>query len=231
MTDHVYTATHGGLVVQGIQEAQNDPISLASPVTSMTPDSLMAYCRANLESLDTQMEGIANEQQTTNGEQKALGDLDQMLQNCSANGITSDKATCIQIEQTISNIYNQIKLTDPNSPILTDLAKLHDNVMATGSGPYTDPTTGQTVGYIGDGQTGYASGDKKEDSSIDSGEIAQFVQDVKDMNTSLNNNSQMGMIQLQSLMSQQQQAVELCTNMVNALDQASMKVVSNIGQG
>jgi hypothetical protein len=38
------------------------------------------------------------------------------------------------------------------------------------------------------------------------------------------------MIQLQSLMSQRQQAIQMCTNMVQALGQSSQAVAANIGK-
>lgn len=216
-------------VVNGMNAAYAPSgITVSNDMSSITPGTLMAYCDSNLDSLQTQMSTIFVEQQTSNAEESQLGQLASQIQGNQAAGLNGTQA-CISLEQSIENLYNEIKQADPNSPVLAQLATLHDNVMATGSGPYTDPTTGQQQGYIGPGTYGYATGTTDQNSNISSDEMQSYVTAVQTMTSTLNSSSQTAMIQLQSLMSQQQTAIELTTNLVQSLGDTTQKVVENIG--
>ena len=64
---------------------------------------------------------------------------------------------------------------------------------------------------------------------ISSDEMKAFIDDVKGIQTDLGASSELGMIQLQSLMSQRQVAIQLCTNLVQSLGDQQNKICANVG--
>jgi hypothetical protein len=60
-------------------------------------------------------------------------------------------------------------------------------------------------------------------------DMAQYCNDISTLSSSLNHDGEVEMIQLQSLMSQRQTAVQMCTNMVSALGETSKAIAAKIG--
>ena len=114
--------------------------------------------------------------------------------------------------------------------------------MATGTGPYTttDPS-GHTVqhGYYNGTTTGPGmpptggsppSGVRADqDSTFGSDELKGFSDTLTGINNNLNNSAELGMISIQSLMSQRSTAIQLATNIMQSLDDGTSKIADNIG--
>lgn len=201
--------------------------SLADPTADgsvyLTPDALLAYCQSRLQSIDSQAQEAFQGQQVLNQEQSLIAQAQQFLQS-DANGTTS-KSECIKIEQGIEDLINQIKAIDPHSPEIAKLEQLHDNIMGTGSGPYTD-SAGKSHGYL---TAGGPTTRKDEDSDISEGEMQGFINDLQGISSDFNSSAELQMIQLQSLMSQRQTAIQLTTNLVQSLGDQLNKIADNIG--
>ena len=60
--------------------------------------------------------------------------------------------------------------------------------------------------------------------------VSQLTQNLKNDAANLNSDSEMTMINLQSLMSQRQTAVQLTTNLVQSLGDQQNSIAKNIGQ-
>jgi hypothetical protein len=214
-----------------VASAQDLPPNLAEETVAMTPDALMLYCSSRVSSLDTQMNTVFLQQQRNNTEQQIVQQAAADLQAFQTNGVGSsghpDTATCQKLEAELYAAYQQAYHLDPTSPLTLSLAKLHDEVMASGSGPYDDG--GVHHGYIGPGPHGYATGHTEEDGIIDSDEIGGYVAETQSISSTINSSSELGMIKLQSLMSQRQTAIQLTTNLIQTLDDTDQKVVGNIG--
>jgi len=202
----------------------NPPPEVAyQPATGeLTPDTLMAYCQSRLNSIDSQVESSFNQQSAYNQERSDISDALQVLQSNPSG--TTDPATCRQMEQTIEDLVTKIKAIDPNSPSIPKLEQLHDNMMATGSGPYTDSNGTQHTFY-----TGNITGRNDQDNDIGADEMNGFIKTLSGVNDDLNSNSELQMIQLQSLMSQRQTAIQLTTNLVQSLGDQTDKIAENIG--
>jgi hypothetical protein len=69
------------------------------------------------------------------------------------------------------------------------------------------------------------------DGKVGGDEMSNFTNAIHDQSQSLSSDAETNMINLQSLMSQRQTAIQMCTNMVNALDQSCQAVAANIGKG
>ncbi len=74
------------------------------------------------------------------------------------------------------------------------------------------------------------TGSKQGDNLISSTELQGYVQTLSDAAGNLNSNSELEMVQLQSLMSQRQTAVSLTTNLVQSLGDQENKIADNIGK-
>jgi hypothetical protein len=114
--------------------------------------------------------------------------------------------------------------------------------MATGSGPYTTSSAdGSTVlhGYYNgsdsaagcspNGMTEPSSTTQKPDNTIDTTDFTDFTSTLTGINTSLGQDAQLGMIQIQSLMSDRTTAIQLTTNILQAFDDGTSKIVANVG--
>ena len=205
-------------------EAADATGAVPGEMTAITPDSLMAYCSSQIDDLDGQMQSIFNQQQTGNQAQQVLGNLVQELQAYQTNGIQNNTDQCQKLEEQIYGVYQKLQSVDPGAA--AGVASLYNEVMASGSGPFTDASTGTAYAFIGQAPT---QGHTEQDSTLDSGEVQGYVEQVQSLTSSINSNMQLGMINLQSLLSQRQSAIQLTTNMLQAIDDGTDKITANIG--
>jgi len=170
---------------------------------SLSPEGLMAYCQSRLQSLDGQMTGIFSSQQTN---AKVTQDLNAIASQLSAlPSPSSSSSTSITISAAnaaaIEAAYTRaINDAGPTSSIGEQLT--------------TDLGTFQTAA-----QGGTISTDK----------ASLLTQNLKNYTGDLNSDSELTMINLQSLMSQRQTAVQLTTNLVQSLGQQTSDIAKNIG--
>jgi hypothetical protein len=71
---------------------------------------------------------------------------------------------------------------------------------------------------------------KDKTGHVDSDEMNGFMSTVQSMQQSINQDGELEMLQMQSMMSQRQQALQLCTNMIQSLGQSSQAICSNVGK-
>lgn len=213
----------------GSEGGENQPLppDLFQP-QFLTDTSMLAYCGSQLQGIDGEIQKMFADQQKQNEEQQIINQALQVLQGCADGTLDSSGASapnhdeCVAMEQALESAISQIEAIDPKASCLTDLKHIHDNLMATGTGG-NDPAVGHGY-YFG------APTDKNPtpDCNIKSTEMAQFIQALQNVGSGLNNDAQLRMIQIQSLVSEQQTAVELTTNIMQSLDDANKKVVENI---
>jgi len=169
----------------------------------LTPESLMAYCQSRLQGIDTQVNEAFAQQQQSNFAQQILG----QLASSPAFKLPADKLTGgWQVEAAVQSIKDAIaeakgKL-DPNSPAWAALDSYEKNSI-------------DTI-------------DTSKDLSVDSFN-STVVGGLNSIQKDLNASSELSMINLQSLMSQRQSAVQMCTNLVQSLGDQMNKIAQNIG--
>jgi hypothetical protein len=215
----------------------------------LTGNALIEYCSLRLGNIDGQVSQLMNQQNAINSEQTGIQTLQNEVSelqsevNSSTGSIGSNPAACQKLEQDIENLVTQIEQTDPGCSQLGALKQLHDTVMATGSGPYTD-SSGATHGYYGSDTSNSAPGaipagttvpagvpnpSTGADNNLDSGELQDFASSLSGMSNALNSSGTMNMIQIQSLMSDRTTAIQLSTSTLQSLDDGNQKIVDNIG--
>jgi hypothetical protein len=210
-----------------------------SPPASLTPEALMVYCQTRLQGIDSQIQAAMTKQQNISNEQNSIGGILQDLSNDSAlagSGLMNSPQACQQLEQKLEDLITQIQKTDPGCSQLGQLEQLHDTVMATGTGPYADSLGQHGYYYQGDptakpiGQTPPPDVDHSTDNELSAGEITGFTNTLNTINNSLSSGAEIGMIQIQSNMSDRTTAIQLTTSILQAYDDGLSKIVDKIGQ-
>lgn len=211
----------------GSGDAPGDmPIGSYTP-EYLSPNALLAYCGTQMQQIDSQIQKTFADQQKQNLEQQTINQALQVLQGCAdgtldSNGKYGTNADqCRSMEKALEQTISTIEEIDPNAACLQQLKQIHDNIMATGTGP-NDPKLGH--GYY----VGPNDGNPTPDDTISSTEMSGFINALQNVGSGLNSDAQLRMINIQSLVSQQQTAVELTTNIMQSLDDATKKVVENI---
>jgi len=219
--------------------------SFAAPDTvgalSLSPDGILAYCQARLDSVQGQVDDLFTQQQTQNNEATQLQQVIATIQ-AYGNGVAKtdpDPAgECTAMETALYNYIQQISASDPNFPDLGKLKQAFNDLLYTGTGPqgpttYATPSGGTVsspaLDYIDPGAYPPNQNGPQGDKVITSDEVQGFVQSLQGVNSDLNSGAQMQMIQLQSLMSQQQTAVELSSNIMQTIGDESEKIAENVG--
>jgi DNA-binding protein H-NS len=202
----------------------------------LTPDALMAYCEARLQSLDQAAESAMAAQQLRNGEQQDLQHLIALFQ-ADAKGIgtsgNGDPGECEQLENALAQEIMKLKKSDPGSPALSKLIQAYNDMVWTGTGndSNVNPTGQQpfTTSYIDRDQFPPHTGGPEGDCVISDSEMQGFITSLQGAASDLSSCAELQMIQLQSLMSQRQTAIQLTTNLVQSLGDQLNKIADNIG--
>lgn len=262
-----YAQLNSTMFMQGIAGAAGDPDASGKASVYLTPEALMLYCQSRLQDIDGQVQKEMAAQQNVTWEQSQIGNLMnevQALQSTitnsdpsGANGFTTDPGDAQKLESQIASLISEIQQRDPNCPILSQLEQLHDQVMATGTGPVDAngnsvqdsknttgpiiPGSGQPIvqGYYngstaaaGDppnGGTAPSGSRADQDGKLGTSELTTFNTTLQNLNNTLNSSAEMGMISIQSQMSQRSTALQLTTNILQSYDDGLAKIVGNIG--
>jgi hypothetical protein len=212
-----------------------------SPPLYLTPDAIMAYCQSRLQSIDGQVETAMTQQQNCNSEQSAvqgvlneIGDLQSQLSGTPP--VVNAPASAVKIEGDLESLISQMETTDPTNSQIATLKQLFDTIMATSTGPNKN---GAQMGFYNGSTaapgsppngTAPAQGvNNDEDGTFGSDELTNFSQTLTGVNNALNNSAELGMINIQSLMSQRTTAIQLSTNILQSMDDGMSKIVDNVG--
>jgi len=179
------------------------PASIPSGL-NLSPEALMAYCQSRLNSLDSQMNGIFSSQETN---EKVTNDVNQVA---SAFG---------QLPGADGGSPSMIAVSPANHSAI-DLA--YTQAIADAGGPKTQLGS-ELAGQMNSFDNGIQNG------SIRADVVSDHTENLKNYASSLNSNSELSMINLQSLMSQRQTAVQLTTNLVQSLGDQSNAIAKNVG--
>ena len=209
----------------------NDPAGAVDDGgANLSPDALMAYCQSRLDSIDGQVTASFAAQQKN---ASSISQIDQLITELKSYDSTDQKdpAVCKELEAKFGGLIKSLMSSDPGCPALPDLTKAYNNMVWSGDGGAahnhsTDPSDPDFIDKTtyppdGDGPLG--------DNILSTTELQGYVQTLSDAAGNLNSNSELQMVQLQSLMSQRQTAISLTTNLVQSLGDQENKIADNIG--
>lgn len=188
--------------------------------TNLTPDALLLYCQARLDGLDSQIQQDMQSQQVTNADQQDLTPVQTALAKY-ADGCT-DPASVEDLASKLQTAINVIESRDPGSRALSQLKDMLSTIK-TGQAKLSPVV--QTMLQI-DQQRGITV---ETPPILSAGQIKGLTDTLSQVTSSESSSAELNMINLQSLMSQRQTAVELTTNMMQTLDDTLSKVVANVG--
>jgi hypothetical protein len=183
---------------------------LGNPVY-LTPDAVMAYCESRLRGVDTQVEQAFQTQESANSDSQILTQL--------ANNITlpTDDSIDMSKNPTLSN-------GQAASDWLKSVAAAYQEAANGVSDPQLKMALqAQGNKILGDANSATVTLNQSDLQSLITTPVSQFQQN-------LNSGSELSMMNLQSLMSQRQEAIQTCTNLVQAMGDMCSKITENIGK-
>lgn len=232
---------------------QNSFIQGESPFNAyVTPDALMAFCETRLRGIDSQVQVAFLEQQKANADSSVLSDLSSKLSipedaidlSC-AGGVETAKASAddmMSAAQQLKDPQAKQKLVAAANAIYARIDKVLGEVTANGdwastvgstlNPPQTTPSSAALSNdQIDDLFKNHHQNDpSSSDTSIGTQDFtAMTTTAVQNIQKDQNSSTELSMINLQSLMSQRQEAIQLCTNLVQSLGDQVNKVAENVG--
>jgi hypothetical protein len=178
---------------------------------SLTPEALFIYCATQLKSLDADIKAFMNKQKTMNYKKKVLQELKTKLEGNSTldKSATVTDARAANINKAYKEAYADLMAAghvDEADLLAKDFQSWYPNddiaAKTTNLKDYKCPTETQ--------------------SSFD-----EKVNQIENMIDELTKNSELNMIQLQSIMSQRQTAVQLTTNMLDKFHKGLDQIAAN----
>jgi hypothetical protein len=192
--------------------------------SGISPDSLLAYCQAQLGSLDSTMTSDMQIQEQQLSEHNAVTQAANSLTELfGSNGPQSGP----QFEQCMAAIDQAAQSLPAGDPVATQLEQFKQQMMT-----QYDYQPGHTE-WLPIGLNGDQGVIKPVPSSITTpsdGQWAATTAQLSNIASGINSNSQIGMLQLQDLVSQRQQAIEVASGMMTTEDNTLEDEAKAIGQ-
>jgi hypothetical protein len=218
--------------------ASTDPAPTDPDVmgAGLSPDALIAYCQSRLDSIDGQMTDSFNEQQQSAETITQIDKVTALIKQYDGSAVT-DPDTCKLLESNFQGLILSLRKSDPGCTELPAMITAYNSMVYSGTGGAAflrakdpaappDPTEPDFIDkstYPPDTST------TQGDNDLGDTELQGYAQTLSDAAAHLNSDSELQMVQLQSLMSQRQTAISLTTNLVQSLGDQENKIADNIG--
>lgn len=191
--------------------------------SSLSPASLMAYCSTRLSSLDTQMQEIFNQQTASAATINDLNGVSSLLNDLPAPSTGTPPKITMSAAQ-----YNQI--VQAYKTAISDLSPTNGSPSTMYANGAKTPL-GQELEVDQQSFSSNSSVDSSGNYEVPASVVTNVTQNLKTYTSSLNSDAEMQMINLQSLMSSRQTAVELATNMMETMSSTDLAIASNLKSG
>ena len=227
-------------------------------VSTVSPESLLAYCQMQLGDLDGQIDDQMSAQETALREREAVESAQNVLGQYGTTGPT-DAASMEKCVQAVNAAIAQLPANDPvagqlatfltnmrttynyqeATPLTADQQTELNNALAAQNSPY---------GYVGTSPSGISVNDPNQTatavaSKLQAQENGTFTAPNADdkqwqgttdaLNTiasDVQSSAEIQMLQLQDLVSQRQQAIQLCSGIMSKTDETLEDQAKAIGQ-
>jgi hypothetical protein len=197
----------------------NVPFNMTDGAFALTPESLLYYCASRLGSIDAQIGKYYDDQKKMNAASKELGDIQAVLSRATsqAGGQTPEFDAKIHADEgnELLAIYRQTE-----NPTVKEAAAQAFHLR-----------TGLNVHEV-EGQVTAAEVKGAADLGFiapqDTAQWTGNIEKVKSAAQSLSKSAELNMIQLQSLVSQRQLAVQLTTQLMQSVHESLKQVAGNL---
>ncbi len=178
-------------------------------IDCISVDSIMAYCATRMNDLDLMLRSKMQQQTNQNNVSKQWSDLQGLMQHCAGAGIVKggDQSGNKAVSDQLLAQYNAT--TDPALRI-----KLGDAF------------TKFTGKNIADGPV--ANPEPKD--PVSASDFAGFIEEIKTDAGSVSQGSDLAMVEIQSLVSQRQQAMQLTSQMLQSESEIAKNILGNTGR-
>lgn len=199
----------------------------------LTPDTLMLYCASRLRDVDGQIAGQMRAQQDAHGAQEKLNAAKRAL----LEGNQNDPATKERVMTALRDAYEALPEGDPQRAALNGI--FHEYVTTVS---YNNDGTARTndKSANGDGYNLWNLGEKGihdlanrketgvDNNNIDAKEVKKYQDSIDGVVTDLGKDAELKMINLQSLISQRQLAIQSVTQMLTKVNEGYSAIAANI---
>lgn len=184
----------------GTSTVPNSTAAGSDGTNSFTSD-LFSYCESQINGIDTEAESYFNGAENNTSIQNDLSAASSTVQ------------TLLAEASGHGGSFNDAANVDQAQSQLEALAAAYPSAATQINGAISTLTT--------DGKGG-------TDTTVSTSDCESIINTLNDIQTQLNSDNQMQMINLQSAMSDREQAIELTTNILQVVDQSATKVIANI---
>jgi hypothetical protein len=168
--------------------------------TALTSD-LFSYCESQINTIDTEAEGYFNSAQNNTTIQDDLSTAQGTVQKLLAEAETNGGS--INDATNVDQAQTQLQALAAAYPAAA--SQINDAI--------------STLTTNGKGGT---------DTTVSTSDCESILNTLSDVGTQLSSDNQMQMINLQSAMSDREQAIELTSNILQVVDESATKVIANI---
>ena len=192
---------------------------------SLTPESLLSYCAAQLRNMDGDIAARMRGQQSSRAAQNKLNEIREFLKNYDTGaGIgADDELAPPKVLQGLKDAYDLLPEGSPQREEIESLFNRFRNTCCMNGASESVSLKHYTAAQIAaDGKRQGAN------NNADQKEIQSFLSSLTDISGSITKNTELDMINLQSLISQRGMAIQLTTNMMSKLNESLFSVVANL---
>lgn len=198
----------------------------------LTPDSVMLYCAAQLNHLDADIQQHMAQQQVARDQQDKLGRLKALMSGSIPEGPAGVEQKK-QIMQAMKDAYDSLAKTDPGGA--DQVNQLFHDFITTGS--FND--SGPARMAAGDGNNLFCLTDTAKDvlanapsvgdmNSISVDEMKNLAAKVDPVLSDVGKGAELEMINLQSMVSQRQMAVQITTQMISKMNETNLSIIQGM---
>jgi hypothetical protein len=206
------------------------------PSPYISPDAILIYCQTRLRQIDSGVQDKFAKQVKDNDTSKAITEAQNDLKNVVAPGWdNSNHAGC----STLGWIQNAINAAGgPDTPVGSELKKLQISIAGKmGGDAFANVFKEQTsdnfraffdpaIGGLSDADTIKKFGGTPAAVSRD--DVTGYASTLDSISKDIAAGSELDMIDLQSMMSQRQTAIQLTTNLLQIMSDSTNKIVANM---
>jgi hypothetical protein len=207
-------------------------LALSGPTTptgaGLSADTIMLYCASQLKGLDDDIASRMTTQQQHRDVQRDLNDLKSKLGADHLDGNATDTRTAVLTD--LKSAYDKL---DPSDPAREQLEGLFQTFATTACG--NDHQVGCTLATLDAGKLKSLAEAPDHAGSWDSNavgtnEMKQMATSVDGIINDISKGAELEMINLQSIVSQRQMAVQIATSMLSKFNEGVQSVVANVGK-
>lgn len=195
----------------------------SGPGQYLTIDSLMSYCQSRIQWLDAQAQQVFQQQQKAIDDSTALNDLRAALDSLTG-GIDTGGRAAHDIVRAYQAAINKVGADTPLGHKLTQERDAFIDKVSPGGQLRADMSQPDfwTRDLAPNADNNMVTKLSPEDTKV-------FATSIKGIQDDLGHTSELNMVNLQSVMSQRQMAIQVVTNLVQSLGDMANKIAANIG--